>query len=140
METTDMPENNYILRFDGASKGNPGKAGAGAVIYLNDIEIWRRSICIDQKQTNNYAEYVGVLIGLEEAVKRDIKDINVEGDSMLVIKQLDEKWKVKSENLINLNSKCMKLKKNFNNIQFNHIYRENNQRADELANMAIDLN
>ena len=91
----EIPENKYLLRFDGASKGNPGKAGAGAVLYLNDNEIWSMSIYIDQKQTNNYAEYVGVLIGLKEAVKRDIKDIAslLESSNSIIMNQIKKELK-----------------------------------------------
>jgi|TARA_B110000240_G_C13151776_1_gene305577 ribonuclease HI len=133
----EKKEDNYLLRFDGASKGNPGISGSGAVLYLNDEEIWSTSIYLEQKQTNNYAEYVGVLIGLQEAVNRCIKKLHVEGDSMLVIKQLNGEWKVKSENLIKVYKKCNKLAKKISKITFSHIYRDNNKRADELANMAI---
>ena len=136
-KTKEEKEDNYILRFDGASKGNPGIAGAGAVLYLNDEEIWSSSIYLESKQTNNYAEYVGVLIGLKEAVNRCIDKLHVEGDSMLVIKQLKGEWAVKSVNLIKLYKKCSKLSKAFDEITFSHIYRDNNKRADELANLAI---
>ena len=72
----------YLLRFDGASKGNPGIAGAGAVLYENGKEIW----CISRYlgiQTNNYAECFAVILGIDEACRRKIKDLEVEGDSML---------------------------------------------------------
>ena len=130
----------YLLRFDGASRGNPGKAGAGAVLYLDNHEIWSTSTYIDKKQTNNYAEYVGVLVGLRGAINKGIRKLNVEGDSMLVVKQLTGEWKVKSDNLMNVYNKCMDLKSEFDEITFSHIYRDKNSRADELANLAIDSN
>jgi ribonuclease HI len=55
---------NYKLFFDGCSKGNPGLAGAGAVIYNNDQEIWSDSFFVGDKITNNYAEYSGLILGL----------------------------------------------------------------------------
>lgn len=129
----------YILRFDGASKGNPGKCGAGAVIYLNNNEIWSDSVYLGT-QTNNYAEYYGMVIGLKEAIKRNIKDIYVEGDSMLVIKQMLGHYSVKSDNLKALFKEAKTLQLQFNYINFKHIYRNKNQRADELANQSFIKN
>lgn len=131
-------ENTYLLRFDGASKGNPGKAGAGAVLYLNNNEIWNSSKYIGNNFTCNYAEYYAVIIGLEEAVNRNIKNLNVEGDSQLIINQLTGKFRVKSTNLIDLYTRAKFLSNLFDFITFNHIYRNYNQRADELANLLIN--
>jgi len=129
---------NYLLRFDGASKGNPGKSGCGAVIYLNNNEIWN-GVKYTGVQTNNYAEYYGMIIGLEEAVKKGIKEISVEGDSMLVIKQMLGHYRVKSDNLKELFKKSKELQLNFDYINFKHIYRNKNSRADELANKSLIL-
>ena len=126
----------YILRFDGASKGNPGKSGTGAVIYFNNEEIWSNSKYIGI-QTNNYAEYYSMIIGLKEAIKRNIKEIYVEGDSDLVIKQMLGKYSVKSKNLLELFREAKKLQLQFNYINFKHIYRNKNERADELANIGV---
>jgi|TARA_B110000259_G_scaffold18058_1_gene19069 ribonuclease HI len=134
---TDKKKQTYLLRFDGASKGNPGKAGSGAVLYLNNVEIWNGSKYIGNNYTCNYAEYYGLIIGLEEAVKKDIKYLDVEGDSLLIINQLKGKYSVKSKNLIDLYTKAKKLSKFFDYITFSHIYRNHNVRADELANLLI---
>ena len=95
-------EEEYLLQFDGCSKGNPGKAGSGAVIYKNKNEIWGKSLFIGDKNTNNEAEYIGLIIGLEEATNMGIKKLYVEGDSLLVIKQMKGEYKVKAENLYKL--------------------------------------
>jgi ribonuclease HI len=129
----------YLLRFDGASKGNPGIAGAGAVLYENGKEIW----CISRYlgiQTNNYAECFAVILGIDEACRRKIKDLEVEGDSMLVINQLKGKWKVNNKDLKNLYLSIQQTLKQFNNITYKHIYRNNNKRADELANIGVSNN
>ena len=55
--------NNFVMCFDGCSKGNPGPAGAGAVIYNNDEEIWSASLYLGKKETNNCAEYQGLILG-----------------------------------------------------------------------------
>ena len=127
----------YKLQFDGCSKGNPGLAGAGAVIYKNNDEIWSSSIFVGKNETNNLAEYNGLIIGLEQAIKLGIQTIIVEGDSMLVIKQMKSEYKVKSSNLLEIYNKAVGLEKLFNSITYKHIYRNKNTRADELANIAI---
>jgi len=131
-------KNTYILRFDGASKGNPGKSGSGAVIYLNNNEIWNTSKYIGNNFTCNYAEYYALIIGLEGAKKKDIKNLNVEGDSQLVINHLNGKFRVRSKNLIDLYTRAKSLANTFDTITFKHIYRDYNQRADELANILIN--
>ena len=132
------PKSEYLLKFDGCSKGNPGLAACGAVLYQNDIEIWTGSKFLGYKETNNYAEYMGLIIGLEKAVELNIRDLAVEGDSMLIIKQVNGDYKVNSNNIKKLYKRVMDLKTNFDNITFNHIYRENNKRADELCNKEIE--
>ena len=131
------PEVDYKLQFDGCSKSNPGIAGAGAVIYKFSEEVSTKIQFVGNNETNNVAEYTGLIIGLREAINLNIKAIRVEGDSMLVIKQMKGEYKVKSANLINLYNEAKLLEKEFDYISFNHIYRENNKRADELSNMAI---
>ena len=128
----------YLLRFDGASKGNPGIAGAGAVLYENEKEIWSTSRYLGI-QTNNYAECFAVILGINEACRRKIKNLEVEGDSMLVINQLKGKWKVNNKDLKTLYLSIQQTLKQFNNITYNHIYRNYNKRADELANIGCDL-
>jgi ribonuclease HI len=128
----------YTLFFDGCSKGNPGNAGAGAVIYKNDIEIYNLSKYVGKNKTNNIAEYTGLIIGLTEAVNQNIKQLDVRGDSELIIKQMNNEYKVKSTNIIQLHKNAKKLTKSFDEITFSHVYRNDNIRADELANNALN--
>ena len=130
-------EEEYLLQFDGCSKGNPGKAGSGAVIYKNKNEIWGKSLFIGDKNTNNEAEYIGLIIGLEEATNMGIKKLYVEGDSLLVIKQMKGEYKVKAKNLYKLYENAKTLEKQFTTVSYNHVYRNKNKRADELSNMAL---
>jgi ribonuclease HI len=132
-----FPEIEYKLQFDGCSKSNPGIAGAGAVIYKFNEEISSKIKFVGNNETNNVAEYTGLIIGLLEAINLNIKVLTVEGDSMLVIKQMKGEYKVKSVNLINLYNEAKFLEKKFDIVIFKHIYRENNKRADELSNLAI---
>jgi ribonuclease HI len=83
------PQNFYLLRFDGCSKGNPGMAAAGAVLYKNETEIWSGGKFLGFNETNNYAEYMGLIMGLSKAVEFNITDLIVEGDSMLIINQMN---------------------------------------------------
>jgi ribonuclease HI len=133
-----FPKTFYLLRFDGCSKGNPGMAAAGAVLYKNEIEIWSGSKFLGYNETNNYAEYMGLIIGLNKAIELNITELAVEGDSMLVIKQMNGKNQVRSSNISELHKLAMELKFKFSNIIFNHIYRSDNKRADELCNNEIE--
>ena len=135
----NVTENEYLLQFDGCSKGNPGKAGSGAVIYKNKNEVWGKSLFIGNKNTNNEAEYIGLIIGLEEAINMGITKLYVEGDSLLVIKQMKGEYKVKSENLYKLYEKAKKLEKQINTVVYRHVYRDKNKRADELSNIALNI-
>jgi ribonuclease HI len=127
----------FLLQFDGASKSNPGISGAGAVIYENDNEIWSESIFVGIKETNNYAEYKGLILGLNKATELGIRNILVQGDSQLIIKQMKGEYKVNSENLIGLYNEAKQLEKEFHNIHYEHIYRNKNKRADQLSNICI---
>ena len=128
----------YCIKFDGCSRGNPGLSGAGAIIYCNNVEIWSGSKYIGNKITNNYAEYEGLILGLQQAVEMKIKDIIVQGDSQLVINQMEGKYKCNSPNLIELYKKAKEFESKFNNIKYEHIYRKENTRADYLSNIAVD--
>ena len=128
----------YVLRFDGGSRGNPGRCGCGAVIYLNGKEIGSTYLYLGLNQTNNYAEYNGLIVGLKLALEMGIKKILVEGDSLLVINQLTNKFKCNSQNLTSLYMEVSELSGEFEKIEFHHILRHQNKRADELANKAMD--
>jgi len=128
----------YVMFFDGSSKGNPGISGAGACICENEEEIWFQTMFVGDHETNNVAEYSGLILGLQEAVRRNIKEITVKGDSELVIKQMRGEYKVKSSHLRELYNKALKLSQTFDKITFIHIFREFNTRADLLSNQAFD--
>jgi len=133
-----FPKNFYLLKFDGCSKGNPGMAAAGAVLYKNETEIWSGSKFLGYNETNNYAEYMGLIIGLSKAIEFNIEELAVQGDSMLIINQMNGKNKVRSSNISELHKLAMELKLKFAHIIFNHVYREDNKRADELCNKEIE--
>jgi ribonuclease HI len=103
----------YVLKFDGCSRGNPGLSGAGAVIYHFDKEIWSDSFFVGENTTNNHAEYAGLILGLQQAKNLNIKYLKVEGDSLLVINHMKGIYKCRSENLIDLYNKSKELVSHF---------------------------
>tara|TARA_Y100000389_G_C17392042_1_gene480424 strand:- start:126 stop:563 length:438 start_codon:yes stop_codon:yes gene_type:complete len=130
----------YSLYFDGASKHNPGHAACGAVLYDdNDTEVDYDSKYLGDKVSNNYAEYTGLIVGLHLALKNNITEISVYGDSLLVINQMRTIWKVKNDTLIKLYGDANKLIKCLDKIKFIHIKRDKNKRADELANKELKM-
>ena len=136
-EARVYPESKFIMNFDGCSKGNPGLAGVGAVIYCLDDEIWSGSLFLGKNATNNQSEYTGLIFGLQQAIDMKIKTLMVKGDSQLVINQMTGKYKCNSENIIELYKKAKELEKEFEKIYFVHVLRNLNKRADQLSNEAI---
>lgn len=132
-----FPISEYVMNFDGSSKGNPGLAGAGVVIYKNNEEYWSTCKFVGYK-TNNQSEYSALIIGLKEALNQGINTLCVYGDSLLVINQVNGLFCVKSPLLVELYNEAIELKKQFKYIEFNHVYREYNKRADELSNLALE--
>ena len=130
----------FTLYFDGASRSNPGPASYGGVIYdENGVEQYTYKKYIGTA-TNNVAEYKALLNGLRLAHEKGITNLDVYGDSKLVIEQVTGNWKVKSPLLTPIHREiCTFLVNNpFEQITFQHVYRKNNKRADELANEALD--
>jgi ribonuclease HI len=128
----------HAMYFDGCSKGNPGRAGAGAVLYdPQGAEVFAESVFAGYSATNNEAEYTGLILGLNESLKRGITELQVCGDSQLVIRQMQGKYKVNSPNLVPLHQCASTLASKFSKIEFEHVYRNNNKRADALSNAGI---
>ncbi|XP_031274564.1 uncharacterized protein LOC116133042 [Pistacia vera] len=128
-----------VLKFDGASKGNPGLAGAGAVLRAEDGSMvcrLREGVGI---ATNNVAEYRAVLLGLKYALKKGFKNIRVQGDSKLVCMQIQGLWKVNNPNLAGLCKEAKELKDKFRSFQISHVLREYNSEADAQANLGVHL-
>ena len=127
----------YQVYCDGASRSNPGDASIGISILLDGKEVHTISKKIGIA-TNNEAEYQALIDGLNYCVDNSIKEIQVFLDSNLVVEQVNKNFKVNAGNLKVLNSKVDDLIQEFNFIEINHVYREENKRADQLANMALD--
>lgn len=128
----------YKLYFDGCSKGNPGPGGAGAVLYKDEQEIWCESVFVGKKVTNNQSEYTGLIIGLTYVINQtNIKELLVRGDSQLVIKQMRGEYKVNSANLMEMHNAAKTLADKLDNIEYEHVYRKDNKRADALSNEGL---
>ncbi|XP_019161517.1 PREDICTED: uncharacterized protein LOC109158139 [Ipomoea nil] len=128
-----------ILEFDGASKGNPGPAGAGAVLRAADGSMVFRLREGVGVATNNVAEYRGVILGLKYALEKGFKHIRVQGDSKLVCMQTQGLWKTKNQNMAELCKVAKELKDQFMSFQITHVEREYNTEADAQANLAVYL-
>ena len=122
---------------DGASRSNPGDASIGVSISLDGKEIHTISKEIGIA-TNNEAEYQALIDGLNYCIENSINEVDVFLDSKLVIEQVKKNYKVKAHNLKEYNSQVENMIKEFKYIEFNHVYREDNKRADQLANLALD--
>ncbi|RYZ39062.1 MAG: ribonuclease HI family protein [Myxococcaceae bacterium] len=123
---------------DGAARGNPGPAGAGAVLMDTQGVVIARLGKFLGHQTNNHAEYMGLLLGLQHARTLGAREVEVYADSELLIRQLDGRYQVKSATLKPLFLEAQKLLKAFSKVKLVHVPRAQNAEADEMSNRAID--
>ena len=128
----------FVLYTDGACRGNPGEAGAGAVIQDREGNVINEKKAYLGISTNNAAEYMGLILGLKEVLKLGGTIVHIFSDSELMVKQLEGNYRVKSKNLMVLYNEVKELLKNFVGYDINHIDRGKNHHADKLANEAID--
>lgn len=123
--------------FDGASRGNPGEAGAGALLIEDDgTVVWEKALYLGKK-TNNEAEYNAAIMLLTEAAERGLTELAVYGDSKLVVSQLSGQWKINLPHLRELAKKAWDITKGMK-VSYSWIPREKNKKADELSNRGID--
>ena len=134
----DVTRMSGSLYCDGASRGNPGPSGAGVVILANNGEqIFELSRFLDNG-TNNEAEYKALIRGLSAAADAGIKRVQIFLDSELVVNQLLGTYKVRNPRLLKLFDEAMSRLRLFDEYAIFHVGRELNQKADRLANEAID--
>ena len=127
----------YEIYCDGASRSNPGDASIGVSINKDNLEIdtIKKKIGIN---TNNVAEYLGLIAALEYCVENKVNNVKIFLDSLLVVQQVNMEYKVKSKKLQTHYEKSLKLIDQIEDIEIHHIRREFNSRADQLANEALD--
>jgi ribonuclease HI len=126
------------LYTDGAARGNPGPAGAGAVILSPQGHVVAKVGKYLGENTNNYAEYMGLILGLKRARAMGIKELEVLADSELLVRQLNGEYQVKAANLRPLFEEARQLLAGFPGVSLRHVPREENEAADEMSNRAID--
>jgi ribonuclease HI len=127
-----------ILYADGACRGNPGPAGAGAVLIDERGRVIAELTRFLGTATNNIAEYNGLLLGLEEAQRLGVDELEVRMDSKLVVEQMSGRWKIKHPNMKPLALKAGALYATFPKRTITHVPRDQNEIADVLSNRAID--
>ena len=127
-----------VINVDGGSRGNPGPAGIAAVATDPSGEsLAERSETIG-KATNNVAEYRALLLGIELAKELEADDVEFVGDSLLIVEQVRGKWKVKQDHLRPLHTKVKDALRDLPSWSIRHVKRDENTRADELLNEALD--
>lgn len=127
-----------VLHTDGASRGNPGPAGAGVVITTERGEVLVERAVYLGRVTNNVAEYRALLVGLEEAEALSPQRLTVKMDSELIVRQLNGRYRVKSPDLWPLHRRAREILGRLGPVEVVHVRREHNRAADQLANQAID--
>lgn len=128
----------WSLFTDGGSRGNPGPAAFGFHLIAPNGQSWTGAGALGN-QTNNYAEYQGIIHGLEAALGKDVNSLEVFCDSELAVKQLNGEYRVKDPGLKPLVSEVKELTARFiGGVRFFHIRREMNKIADRLVNQELD--
>jgi ribonuclease HI len=135
----ENPPAHYLIAYtDGGARGNPGPAGYGVVIK---DESGRKVAALSEylgHQTNNFAEYQGLIAALEYALERGPKALKITSDSELLVRQIKGIYKVKNPTLRDLHARAKELIVQLDWFSIGHALREHNQEADRLANAAMD--
>jgi ribonuclease HI len=132
------PQHYLIAHSDGGARGNPGPAGYGVVIQ---DETGRKVTALSHylgHQTNNFAEYQGLIAALEYAIENGHKALKVVSDSELLVRQIKGIYKVKNATLQELHARAKQLIAQLEWFSIDHALREHNREADNLANEAMD--
>lgn len=132
------PDHHLIAHSDGGARGNPGPAGYGVVIK---DESGKKVAALSEylgHQTNNFAEYQGLIAALEYALAHGPKALKLISDSELLVRQIKGIYKVKNSVLKDLHARATELIRQMEWFSIDHALREHNQEADRLANEAMD--
>lgn len=125
--------------IDGASRGNPGDSSVGIVVYGDGEFLEEKGKNIGMG-TNNIAEYIALIFALIECLKFNIKKIEIKSDSLLLVKQIRGEYKIKNEYLKKLKIIADELIKRYKTFEIVHIPREENKKADKVANKFLSHN
>jgi ribonuclease HI len=134
----EKPANVFIANVDGASRGNPGPASYAVIVRGPDGTTRFEAGKYIGRTTNNVAEYYALISALDYAVAQGIDRLLVRSDSELLVRQMEGRYKVKSPDLRPLHEHARKLARGLAYFAVEHVPRERNRDADELANIALD--
>jgi ribonuclease HI len=127
-----------VVNVDGGARGNPGPAAIAAVISTPAGEVLEEHSERIGDATNNVAEYRALLLGVERARSRGARQVELIGDSELVVRQVRGEYRVKDEALKGLYAKVVRSLADFDAWSIRHVRREDNAEADRLVNVALD--
>ncbi|HSL10571.1 MAG TPA: ribonuclease HI family protein [Actinomycetota bacterium] len=134
-----MTTDSVVIHTDGAARGNPGPAGAGAVVTTRDGDVIAEIAEPLGDTTNNVAEYTAAILGLERAAELGATRVELRTDSQLLVHQLSGRYRVKASHLQPLHARVKELVASFERVRFVHVPRESNAEADRLANLGVEL-
>ena len=126
------------VHVDGGSRGNPGPAAIAAVLSDENGEVIDSAGAVIGRATNNVAEYRALLFGIERAAALGATDLDLVGDSELIVKQVRGEYKVKDPNMKPLHAAVMTALRPFDAWSIRHVKRDQNAHADRLVNEALD--
>lgn len=124
--------------IDGGARGNPGPSAYGVIVRDSKGEIIAELSDYLGIQTNNYAEYSGLLAALDFAVREKHSSLKVLSDSELLVRQMQGRYKVKSPGLIDLYDRARALVRKLEHFSIDHVLRQYNREADALVNQVLD--
>jgi len=127
-----------IANIDGGARGNPGPAAYGVVVRNNKGEVLAELSDYLGLQTNNYAEYSGLLAALEYAVGKNHPSLKIFSDSELLVRQMQGRYKVNNLALQELFGRAQSLVRKLQHFSIEHVLRERNKEADRLVNKVLD--
>jgi ribonuclease HI len=127
-----------IVNVDGGARGNPGPAAVGAVVQDGDGEVIEERGERIGAATNNVAEYRALLLGIERAAELGASELELIGDSELIVRQVKGEYKVKDPTLRELHTEVKRALRPFESWSIRHVRRAQNAEADRLVNAALD--
>jgi ribonuclease HI len=132
------PPESVIANIDGGARGNPGPAAYGVVVRNSKGEVLAELSDYLGLQTNNYAEYSGLLAALEYAVRHGYKSFKIFSDSELLVRQMQGRYKVNNLTLQELFARAQAMVRKLDRFSIEHVLRERNKEADRLVNKVLD--
>ncbi len=127
-----------VVNVDGGARGNPGPAAIGVVVQGTDGEVLEELGERIGRATNNVAEYRALLLGIERAAGMGASEVELVGDSELIVRQVKGEYKVKDATLRGLHAEVKRALRDFEQWSIRHVRREQNAEADRLVNEALD--